>query len=120
MAHTLAERGSELQLLRQHVSGKEPVRTQSAGASLLKQDKQPIKVRIVHCVFSPVTSGLQRELIAPEEMVEGGAPQRMIEIKGGSGKRVSVGEKEIQVQRCCLNVLILMPPAFVTQCLLSF
>ncbi|XP_061201452.1 myomegalin isoform X1 [Neopsephotus bourkii] len=43
MVHALAERGSELQLLRQHVLGKEPVGTQSAGASLLKQDKQPIQ-----------------------------------------------------------------------------
>ncbi|XP_065529993.1 myomegalin isoform X1 [Lathamus discolor] len=43
MVHALTERGSELQLLRQHVLGKEPVGTQSAGASLLKQDKQPIQ-----------------------------------------------------------------------------
>ncbi|XP_064310742.1 myomegalin isoform X5 [Phalacrocorax carbo] len=43
MARTLAERSCELQLLRQHVSGKEPVVTQSAGARLLKQDKQPIQ-----------------------------------------------------------------------------
>ncbi|XP_040421901.1 myomegalin-like isoform X5 [Cygnus olor] len=40
MAHALAERSCELQLLRQHVLGKEPLRTQSAGTSLLKQDKQ--------------------------------------------------------------------------------
>ncbi|XP_035393226.1 myomegalin isoform X4 [Cygnus atratus] len=40
MAHALAERSCELQLLRQHVLGKEPFRTQSAGTSLLKQDKQ--------------------------------------------------------------------------------
>ncbi|KAM6305704.1 myomegalin-like [Aegotheles albertisi] len=43
MAHALAERSCELQLLRQHVMGKEPVGTQSAGAWLLKQDKQPIQ-----------------------------------------------------------------------------
>ncbi|XP_061307817.1 myomegalin [Pezoporus flaviventris] len=43
MVHALAERGSELQLLRQHVLRKEPVGTQLAGASLLKQDKQPIQ-----------------------------------------------------------------------------
>ncbi|KAM9378914.1 myomegalin isoform 2-T2 [Phaethornis superciliosus] len=43
MAHALAERSSELQLLRQHVLGKEPVGTQSAGARLLQQDKQPIQ-----------------------------------------------------------------------------
>ncbi|KAM9283390.1 myomegalin [Morus bassanus] len=43
MARALAERSCELQLLRQHVSGKEPVVTQSAGARLLKQDKQPIQ-----------------------------------------------------------------------------
>ncbi|XP_030903084.2 myomegalin isoform X4 [Melopsittacus undulatus] len=43
MVHALTERGSELQLLRQHVLGKEPVGAKSAGASLLKQDKQPIQ-----------------------------------------------------------------------------
>ncbi|KAM6078568.1 LOW QUALITY PROTEIN: myomegalin-like [Theristicus caerulescens] len=43
MARALAERSCELQLLRQHVLGKEPVVTQSAGARLLKQDKQPIQ-----------------------------------------------------------------------------
>ncbi|XP_036244017.1 myomegalin [Molothrus ater] len=39
MAQALAERSSELQLLRQHVLGKDPVGTQSAGARPLKQDK---------------------------------------------------------------------------------
>ncbi|XP_064928297.1 myomegalin isoform X8 [Columba livia] len=43
MAHALAERSCELQLMRQRVLGKEPVGTQSAGARLLKQDKQPIQ-----------------------------------------------------------------------------
>ncbi|XP_068546398.1 myomegalin isoform X4 [Anas acuta] len=43
MAHALAERSCELQLLRQHLLGKEPLRTQSAGTSLLKQDKQPLQ-----------------------------------------------------------------------------
>ncbi|XP_030352273.1 myomegalin-like isoform X4 [Strigops habroptila] len=43
MVHALAERSSELQLLRQHVLRKEPVGTQSAGARRLKQDKQPIQ-----------------------------------------------------------------------------
>ncbi|KAM6343597.1 myomegalin-like [Alca torda] len=43
MAHALAERSCELQLLRQHVLGKESVGTQSAGARLLKNDKQPIQ-----------------------------------------------------------------------------
>lgn len=50
MAHALAERSCELQLLRQHLLGKEPLRTQSAGTSLLKQDKQPLQVRVC-CVF---------------------------------------------------------------------
>ncbi|XP_069718516.1 myomegalin isoform X1 [Phaenicophaeus curvirostris] len=45
MAHALAERSRELQLLRQHVLGREPVGTQSAGARLLKQDEQLIQVR---------------------------------------------------------------------------
>ncbi|XP_052656525.1 myomegalin-like isoform X5 [Harpia harpyja] len=43
MAHALAERSCELQILRQHVLGKEPVGNQSAGTRLLKQDKQPIQ-----------------------------------------------------------------------------
>ncbi|XP_049665351.1 myomegalin isoform X1 [Accipiter gentilis] len=43
MAHALAERSCELQILRQHVLGKEPVGTQSSGTRLLKQDKQPIQ-----------------------------------------------------------------------------
>ncbi|XP_042663096.1 myomegalin isoform X2 [Tyto alba] len=43
MAQALAERSCELQLLRQHMLGKEPVGTQSAGARLLKQDKQPVQ-----------------------------------------------------------------------------
>uniref|UniRef100_A0A6G1RH91 Uncharacterized protein n=1 Tax=Hypotaenidia okinawae TaxID=2861861 RepID=A0A6G1RH91_9GRUI len=43
MAHALAERSCELQLLRQHVLGKEPLGTQLAGAALVKQDKQPIQ-----------------------------------------------------------------------------
>ncbi|XP_009998213.1 PREDICTED: myomegalin-like [Chaetura pelagica] len=43
MSRALAERSCELQLLRQHLLGKEPVGTQSAGARLLKQDKQPIQ-----------------------------------------------------------------------------
>ncbi|XP_075567033.1 LOW QUALITY PROTEIN: myomegalin [Pelecanus crispus] len=43
MAHALAERSCELQLLRQHVLGKDPVATQLAGARLLKQDKQPVQ-----------------------------------------------------------------------------
>ncbi|KAM6415099.1 myomegalin isoform 1-T1 [Rhynochetos jubatus] len=43
MAHALAERSCELQLLRQHVLGKEPVGTRLAGASVLKQDKQPVQ-----------------------------------------------------------------------------
>lgn len=64
MAHALAERSCELQLLRQQVLGKESVGTQSAGARLLKNDKQPIQVRIVHCIALPVSSGLQRELMA--------------------------------------------------------
>lgn len=51
MAHALAERSCELQLLRQHLLGKEPLRTQSAGTSLLKQDKQPLQVRVVCCVL---------------------------------------------------------------------
>lgn len=66
MAQALAERSCELQLLRQHLLGKDPVGTQSAGARPLKQDKQSIQVRIMHSVFLPVALGLQKELIAAE------------------------------------------------------
>uniref|UniRef100_A0A8C3JIV1 Short myomegalin-like EB1 binding protein N-terminal domain-containing protein n=1 Tax=Calidris pygmaea TaxID=425635 RepID=A0A8C3JIV1_9CHAR len=64
MAHALAERSCELQLLRQHVLGKESIGTRLAGARLLKNDKQPIQVRTVHCISLPVASGFQRELMA--------------------------------------------------------
>lgn len=57
MAHALAERSCELQLLRQHLLGKEPLVTKLAGARLLKKDKQPIQVRIVCCVSLPVGWG---------------------------------------------------------------
>ncbi|XP_029818145.1 myomegalin-like isoform X1 [Manacus vitellinus] len=43
MAQALAERSCELQLLRQHMLGKEPFGTHLAGARLLKQHKQPIQ-----------------------------------------------------------------------------
>ncbi|XP_039241040.1 myomegalin-like isoform X3 [Pipra filicauda] len=43
MAQALAERSCELQLLRQHVLGKEPFGTHLAGARLLKQHKQPMQ-----------------------------------------------------------------------------
>lgn len=66
MAQALAERSCELQLLRQHMLGKDPVGTQSPGARPLKQDKQPIQVRIMHCLSLSVALGLQKELIATE------------------------------------------------------
>lgn len=66
MAQALAERSCELQLLRQHVLGKDPAGTQPAGARPLKQDKQPIQVRIMLRVSLPVALGLQKELIATE------------------------------------------------------
>uniref|UniRef100_A0A8C4UXR1 Phosphodiesterase 4D interacting protein n=1 Tax=Falco tinnunculus TaxID=100819 RepID=A0A8C4UXR1_FALTI len=55
MAHALAERSCELQLLRQHMLGKEPVGMQSVGARLSKQDKQPVQVRIMPCVSLVIT-----------------------------------------------------------------
>ncbi|XP_075364184.1 myomegalin isoform X4 [Mycteria americana] len=57
MAHALAERSCELQLLRQHVLGKEPVVTQLAGASLLKQDKQPIQKILQRACGATATAG---------------------------------------------------------------
>ncbi|XP_072725129.1 myomegalin isoform X6 [Ciconia boyciana] len=56
MAHALAERSCELQLLR-HVLGKEPVVTQLAGASLLKQDKQPIQKILQRACGATATAG---------------------------------------------------------------
>lgn len=42
-------------------------------------------------------------------------------MKVGLGKRLPIGGKEeTEEQKCCLAVLIVIPPAFVTQCLLSF
>lgn len=66
MAQALAERSCELQLLRQHLLGKGLIGTQSAGTRPLKQDKQPIQVRIMHCVSLSVALGLRKELIATE------------------------------------------------------
>ncbi|KAM9543323.1 myomegalin [Guaruba guarouba] len=57
MVHALAERGSELHLLRQHMLGKEPVGTQSAGASLLKQDRQPIQEILQGACGATATAG---------------------------------------------------------------
>uniref|UniRef100_A0A8B9EAK4 CDK5 regulatory subunit-associated protein 2/Myomegalin coiled coil domain-containing protein n=1 Tax=Anser cygnoides TaxID=8845 RepID=A0A8B9EAK4_ANSCY len=72
MAHALAERSCELQILRQHVLGKEPLRTQSAGTSLLKQDKQqPLQVRVVS-VFALTASPaeLEKDLVNAKEELE--------------------------------------------------
>lgn len=44
----------------------------------------------------------------------------MIEMKVGLGKRLPIGGEETEEQECCLNVLILISPAFVTQCLFLF
>lgn len=45
----------------------------------------------------------------------------MIEMKVGLEERLPIGgEEETEEQKCCLDVLILIPPAFVTQCLLLF
>uniref|UniRef100_A0A8C8A7Z5 Short myomegalin-like EB1 binding protein N-terminal domain-containing protein n=1 Tax=Otus sunia TaxID=257818 RepID=A0A8C8A7Z5_9STRI len=83
MAHALAERSCELQLLRQHVLGKEPVGTQLAGARLLKQDKQGIlpdtEVRADawfpcsnHAVFAVTMSAaeLEKDLVNAKEELE--------------------------------------------------
>uniref|UniRef100_A0A8C0B4G2 CDK5 regulatory subunit-associated protein 2/Myomegalin coiled coil domain-containing protein n=1 Tax=Buteo japonicus TaxID=224669 RepID=A0A8C0B4G2_9AVES len=83
MAHALAERSCELQILRQHVLGKEPVGTQSAGTRLLKQDKQGILsdsgVRtdtrypcINQAVFAVMTSAaeLEKDLVNAKEELE--------------------------------------------------
>ncbi|XP_032923213.1 myomegalin-like isoform X4 [Catharus ustulatus] len=61
MAQALAERSCELQLLRQHVLGKEPVGTQSAGARPLKQDKQPIQDILQRTCGATVIAGSPQE-----------------------------------------------------------
>lgn len=120
MAQALAERSCELQLLRQHMLGKEPVGTQSPGARPLKQDKQPIQVRIRHCVSLPEALGLQKELVAAEgnrrekSTTENGRNER------GVTKKTSYRRRRTEEQECCLNVLILISSAFVTQCLFLF
>uniref|UniRef100_A0A663LQB6 CDK5 regulatory subunit-associated protein 2/Myomegalin coiled coil domain-containing protein n=1 Tax=Athene cunicularia TaxID=194338 RepID=A0A663LQB6_ATHCN len=83
MAHALAERSCELQLLRQHVLGKEPVGTQLDVARLLKQDKQGIlsdtEVRADarypcsnHAVFAVTMSAaeLEKDLVNAKEELE--------------------------------------------------
>ncbi|XP_062353720.1 LOW QUALITY PROTEIN: putative neuroblastoma breakpoint family member 8 [Cinclus cinclus] len=61
MAQALAERSCELQLLRQHMLGKEPVVTQSAGARPLKQDKQPIQEILQRACGATVIAGSPQE-----------------------------------------------------------
>ncbi|XP_014113030.1 PREDICTED: myomegalin-like [Pseudopodoces humilis] len=61
MAQALAERSCELQLLRQHVLGKDPVGTQSAGARPLKQDKQPIQEILQRACGATVIAGSPQE-----------------------------------------------------------
>ncbi|XP_039555237.1 myomegalin-like isoform X2 [Passer montanus] len=61
MAQALAERSRELQLLRQHVLGKDPVGTQSAGARPLKQDKQPIQEILRRAYGATVIAGSPQE-----------------------------------------------------------
>ncbi|KAL2301734.1 hypothetical protein Nmel_011128, partial [Mimus melanotis] len=61
MAQALAERSCELQLLRQHVLGKEPAGTQSAGARPLKQDKQPIQDILQRARGATVIAGSPQE-----------------------------------------------------------
>uniref|UniRef100_A0A8C9UHT3 Short myomegalin-like EB1 binding protein N-terminal domain-containing protein n=1 Tax=Serinus canaria TaxID=9135 RepID=A0A8C9UHT3_SERCA len=73
MTQALAERSYELQLLRQHVLGKDLVGTQSAGARPLKQDKQPIQVRIINqAVFAVTMSAaeLEKDLVNAKEELE--------------------------------------------------
>ncbi|KAM6265265.1 myomegalin isoform 2-T2 [Spheniscus humboldti] len=60
MAHALAERSCELQLLRQHVLGKEPVATQLAGARLLKQDTQPMQEILQRACGATAIAGPQQ------------------------------------------------------------
>ncbi|XP_056354067.1 myomegalin isoform X3 [Oenanthe melanoleuca] len=60
MAQALAERSCELQLLRQHVLGKEPAGTQSAGARPLKQDK-PIQDILQRASGATVVAGSPQE-----------------------------------------------------------
>ncbi|KAM6066210.1 myomegalin isoform 2-T2 [Chlamydotis macqueenii] len=70
MVHALAERSSELQLLRQHVLGKEPVGTQSVGARLLKQDKQPIQeIQQRACGAAAIAGSPQRDSSCRKEGV---------------------------------------------------
>ncbi|CAN8218005.1 unnamed protein product [Coccothraustes coccothraustes] len=61
MAQALAERSHELQLLRQHVLGKDLVGTPSAGARPLKQDKQPIQEILQRAYGATVIAGSPQE-----------------------------------------------------------
>ncbi|RMC08308.1 hypothetical protein DUI87_14549 [Hirundo rustica rustica] len=61
MAQALAERSCELQLLRQHVLGKDPVGTQSAGTRPLAQEKQPIQEILQRACGATVIAGSPQE-----------------------------------------------------------
>ncbi|KAM4773098.1 myomegalin isoform 8-T8 [Cyanocitta cristata] len=61
MAQALAERSCELQLLRQHLLGQDPVGTQSAGARPLKQDKQSIQEILQRACGTTVVAGSPQE-----------------------------------------------------------
>ncbi|XP_063262773.1 myomegalin isoform X3 [Prinia subflava] len=61
MAEALAERSCELQLLRQHVLGRDSVGTQSAGARPLKQDKQPVQEILQRACAATVIAGSPQE-----------------------------------------------------------
>ncbi|XP_017585162.1 PREDICTED: myomegalin isoform X10 [Corvus brachyrhynchos] len=61
MAQALAERSCELQLLRQHLLGKDPAGTPSAGARPLKQDKQSIQEILLRACGTTVVAGSPQE-----------------------------------------------------------
>ncbi|KAJ7404955.1 myomegalin-like [Pitangus sulphuratus] len=107
MAQALSERSCELQLLRQHVLGKELFGTHLAGARLLKQHKQPVQRELT--ALQSVVATQEEELQVQASDIE--SLTRTIQIKEDLIKDLQmqlVDPEEIPaVERLTQEVLVL-------------
>ncbi|OWK60911.1 Myomegalin [Lonchura striata] len=100
MAQALAERSHEVQLLRQHVLGKDPVETQSAGARPLKQDKQPIQEIIQRaCGATAIAGSLQEDSSCRTEGVTMSAAELEKDLVNAKEELVLMVKKERESRR---------------------
>ncbi|XP_030135605.4 myomegalin isoform X2 [Taeniopygia guttata] len=100
MAQALAERSHELQLLRQHVLGKDPVGTQSAGARPLKQDKQPIQEIMQRaCGATAIAGSLQEDSSCRTEGVTMSAAELEKDLVNAKEELVLMVKKERESRR---------------------